>query len=233
MSLMFVALSFFQSVGSALIRALEKHLGGKFTTKAKEAWTAVYKIMAEAMKEGAKKAQWRMMFHISIELVSKPLVYQWSVLFFHGNNLIVLLGIDVTTISRPCKWWIVVSCDIYRPSVVWVWVQTLINIKTTGYCKGNMMFFPCFVFGTPSHVLYFYMLLEGNFIESVFLFSSKCSFEASWIKHHQVFSYVFLMLYRVMPRHVSHVDMSYHVTLCHGMSYQFSSRHELIWHDMT
>ena len=54
---MFVVLSFFQSVGSALIRALEKHLGGKFTAKAKEAWTAVNKIMAEAMKEGAKKAQ--------------------------------------------------------------------------------------------------------------------------------------------------------------------------------
>ncbi|XP_078351167.1 uncharacterized protein LOC144635922 [Oculina patagonica] len=44
-----------KSVGAALIRTLEKHLGKKFTTKAKEAWTALYKMMTETAKAGAKK----------------------------------------------------------------------------------------------------------------------------------------------------------------------------------
>ena len=37
----------FQSVAVAFIHTLNKHLGNKFTSKVKEAWTAVYGLMAE------------------------------------------------------------------------------------------------------------------------------------------------------------------------------------------
>lgn len=47
---------YFQSVGAALIHALEKKLGANFTGKPKSRST-VYDIIAEPVKEGAKKSQ--------------------------------------------------------------------------------------------------------------------------------------------------------------------------------
>lgn len=48
---------FFQPVGAALLSTLERGLGEKFTSEAREAWTTVYGIVADTMKEGAKEIQ--------------------------------------------------------------------------------------------------------------------------------------------------------------------------------
>lgn len=48
---------FFQPVGAALLSTLEKGLGENFTSEAREAWTTVYGVVADTMKEGAKEIQ--------------------------------------------------------------------------------------------------------------------------------------------------------------------------------
>ena len=48
---------FFQPVGAALLSTLEKSLGEKFTSEAREAWTTVYRVVADTMKEGTKEIQ--------------------------------------------------------------------------------------------------------------------------------------------------------------------------------
>ena len=48
---------FFQPVGAALLSTLKKGLGENFTSEAREAWTAVYGVVADTMKEGAKEIQ--------------------------------------------------------------------------------------------------------------------------------------------------------------------------------
>ncbi|KAJ7379995.1 hypothetical protein OS493_012757 [Desmophyllum pertusum] len=46
-----------KSVGAALLHTLDKHLGVKFTTKVKEAWTVVYGIVAENCEGPATEEQ--------------------------------------------------------------------------------------------------------------------------------------------------------------------------------
>lgn len=48
---------FFQPVGAALLSTLEKGLGENFTSEAREAWTTVYGVVSDTMKEGAKEIQ--------------------------------------------------------------------------------------------------------------------------------------------------------------------------------
>jgi hemoglobin-like flavoprotein len=43
----------YSSVGSALIWTLEQGLGADFTPEVKEAWTTVYRLLADTMKEAA------------------------------------------------------------------------------------------------------------------------------------------------------------------------------------
>ena len=43
----------YDTVGSALLWTLEKGLGSAFTPAVKEAWTAVYGVLASTMKKGA------------------------------------------------------------------------------------------------------------------------------------------------------------------------------------
>ena len=61
----------FQSVGAALFYTLEKHLGKKFTSKVKEAWTAVYGIMANS--EGSVTDEQISLVQDSWHLVKKDL----------------------------------------------------------------------------------------------------------------------------------------------------------------
>ena len=51
----FLSLAIFQPVGAALLNTLDKGLGEKFTSEVREAWTAVYGIVADTMKAGAKE----------------------------------------------------------------------------------------------------------------------------------------------------------------------------------
>ncbi|CAH3040666.1 unnamed protein product [Porites lobata] len=44
-------------VGAALLSTLEKGLGENFTSEAREAWTTVYGVVSDTMKEGAKEIQ--------------------------------------------------------------------------------------------------------------------------------------------------------------------------------
>src|SRR5215510_1554176 len=46
----------YDTVGSALLWTLEVGLGRAFTAEVKEAWTAVYNLLASTMKEGARTA---------------------------------------------------------------------------------------------------------------------------------------------------------------------------------
>ena len=46
----------YSSVGSALIWTLEQGLGTDFTPEIKEAWTTVYRLLADTMKDGAVQA---------------------------------------------------------------------------------------------------------------------------------------------------------------------------------
>jgi hemoglobin-like flavoprotein len=46
----------YDTVGSALLWTLEKGLAGFFTPPVKEAWTAVYGVLATTMKDAAAKA---------------------------------------------------------------------------------------------------------------------------------------------------------------------------------
>ena len=46
----------YSSVGSALIWALEQGLGADFTPEVKEAWTTVYCLLADTMKDAAVQA---------------------------------------------------------------------------------------------------------------------------------------------------------------------------------
>ena len=46
----------YSSVGSALIWTLEQGLGTDFTLEIKEAWTTVYRLLADTMKDGAVQA---------------------------------------------------------------------------------------------------------------------------------------------------------------------------------
>jgi hemoglobin-like flavoprotein len=41
-------------VGAALLKTLEQGLGADFTEEVKQAWTAVYSVMAEVMVAAAK-----------------------------------------------------------------------------------------------------------------------------------------------------------------------------------
>jgi hemoglobin-like flavoprotein len=43
-------------VGQALLWTLEKGLGGSFTPEVKDAWTTVYGILSETMKQAARQA---------------------------------------------------------------------------------------------------------------------------------------------------------------------------------
>ena len=44
----------YETVGAALLWTLEKALGKDFTAPARAAWTAVYNLLAETMKEGSR-----------------------------------------------------------------------------------------------------------------------------------------------------------------------------------
>jgi hemoglobin-like flavoprotein len=44
----------YETVGAALLWTLEKGLGSDFTAETKDAWIAVYAILAATMKEGSK-----------------------------------------------------------------------------------------------------------------------------------------------------------------------------------
>ena len=46
----------YDTVGSALLWTLEKGLGGAFTPEVKEAWVAVYTLLATTMKDAAREA---------------------------------------------------------------------------------------------------------------------------------------------------------------------------------
>lgn len=46
----------YDTVGSALLWALEQELGAAFTTETKQAWAAVYSLLADTMKRAAYKA---------------------------------------------------------------------------------------------------------------------------------------------------------------------------------
>jgi hemoglobin-like flavoprotein len=46
----------YSSVGSALIWTLEQGLGADFTPEVKEAWTTVYRLLADTMKDAAMQA---------------------------------------------------------------------------------------------------------------------------------------------------------------------------------
>ena len=46
----------YSSVGRALIWTLEQGLGADFTPEVKEAWTTVYRLLADTMKDGAVQA---------------------------------------------------------------------------------------------------------------------------------------------------------------------------------
>jgi nitric oxide dioxygenase len=46
----------YDTVGAALLWTLEKGLGPAFTPETKEAWTAVYGLLASTMQGAAKKA---------------------------------------------------------------------------------------------------------------------------------------------------------------------------------
>ena len=56
-NIVFFMFFFFQPVGAALLSTLEKGLGENFTSEAREAWTTVYGVVADTMKEGAKEIQ--------------------------------------------------------------------------------------------------------------------------------------------------------------------------------
>ncbi|MGE0039606.1 MAG: globin family protein [Vicinamibacterales bacterium] len=47
----------YDTVGAALLWTLEKGLGERFTPDAREAWTAVYTLVATTMKDAARSAQ--------------------------------------------------------------------------------------------------------------------------------------------------------------------------------
>lgn len=47
---------YYGTVAQALLWTLEKGLGEAFTTEVKEAWTAVYVVLADTMKAAAKQA---------------------------------------------------------------------------------------------------------------------------------------------------------------------------------
>ena len=47
----------YNSVGAALLWTLEKGLGDAFTDEVKNAWGAVYEVLASVMKEGAAEAE--------------------------------------------------------------------------------------------------------------------------------------------------------------------------------
>ena len=51
-----VAEKHYDTVGAALLWTLEKGLGGAFTPETKEAWAAVYGLLATTMKEAAREA---------------------------------------------------------------------------------------------------------------------------------------------------------------------------------
>ena len=51
-----VADKHYDTVGAALLWTLEKGLGRAFTPEAKEAWAAVYGLLATTMKEAAREA---------------------------------------------------------------------------------------------------------------------------------------------------------------------------------
>lgn len=44
----------YEKVGEALLWTFEKALGREFTAQMREAWAAIYKMLAETMKSGAK-----------------------------------------------------------------------------------------------------------------------------------------------------------------------------------
>ncbi len=46
----------YETVAAALLWTLEKNLGDEFTPELKAAWTAMYVMVADLMKDGAKKA---------------------------------------------------------------------------------------------------------------------------------------------------------------------------------
>lgn len=46
----------YNTVGSALLWTLEQGLGDEFTDEVKNAWAAVYEVLAKTMKEGAAEA---------------------------------------------------------------------------------------------------------------------------------------------------------------------------------
>lgn len=46
--------SHYQTVGAALLKTLDQGLGADFTEEVKEAWTAVYTVMADVMVAAAK-----------------------------------------------------------------------------------------------------------------------------------------------------------------------------------
>lgn len=47
----------YEPVGAALLKTLHNGLGERFTPEVREAWTQVYKIVADTMKAGAKELQ--------------------------------------------------------------------------------------------------------------------------------------------------------------------------------
>ena len=49
---LYLLLLFFQSVAAAFLHTLNIHLGNKFTSKVKEAWTAVYALVADNRDRG-------------------------------------------------------------------------------------------------------------------------------------------------------------------------------------
>lgn len=51
-----VADEHYDTVGAALLWALEKGLGNAFTPEVKDAWAAVYGLLAETMKNASKEA---------------------------------------------------------------------------------------------------------------------------------------------------------------------------------
>ena len=46
----------YETVGTALLWTFQKALGREFTARMKEAWTAVYNLLAETMKEGGRRS---------------------------------------------------------------------------------------------------------------------------------------------------------------------------------
>ena len=46
----------YETVGTALLWTLEKALGREFTAEMKEAWAAVYGLLAQTMKDGSRRA---------------------------------------------------------------------------------------------------------------------------------------------------------------------------------